>query len=57
MDSDTLTYLQNSEVWNILEVYKLKIGLLFNKKYDARNHTLKSLNSQYQHMHNFHVID
>ena len=24
MDSDTLTYLQNSEVWNILEVCKLK---------------------------------
>ena len=27
MGSDTLTYLQNSEVWNILEVYKLKSHL------------------------------
>jgi hypothetical protein len=27
MGSDTSTYLQNSEVWNILEVYKLKNSL------------------------------
>jgi len=33
MVSDTLTYLQNSELWNILEVFKLKIKNSLDNKY------------------------